>query len=233
MNSKNIWKYGFNWGSIIGGAIFVYHIIGFFLKIDTSFMWGLLGTFIIVFGMGWSVINYKKNIAKNNLKFGRIFGLGTIISLVISLFFTAYMVLYIAKLNPTYFDNFLIQYQDMLDSMGYNLNVVDNPAFLKTINVFFFPSIYIGDFIGNLFYVLLFSIMLSSSVFGARIQEQKRPSANDYVPYTDMKKEEDKVKEDNEDEREKDDLEEMGEIETSKGNIEKEREEENKEDKKE
>ena len=106
MNSKNIWKYGFNWGSIIGGAIFVYHIIGFLLKIDTSFMWGLLGTFNIVFGMGRSVINYKKNIAKNNLKFGRIFGLGTIISLVISLFFTAYMVLYVAKLNPTYLDNF-------------------------------------------------------------------------------------------------------------------------------
>lgn len=189
MNSKNIWKYGFNWGSIIGGAIFVYHIIVFLLKIDTSFMWGLLGTFIIVFGMGWSVINYKKNIAKNNLKFGRIFGLGTIISLVISLFFTAYMVLYVAKLNPTYLDNFLIQYQDMLDSMGSNINVVDNPVFLKTINVFFFPSIYLGDLIGNLFYVLLFSIMLSRPMYRMPIQEQKRPSANDYMPYADSKKE--------------------------------------------
>lgn len=231
MNSKNIWKYGFNWGSIIGGAIFVYHIIGFFLKIDSSFMWGLLGTFIIVFGMGWAIINYKKNILKTNLKFGKVFGLGTIISLVISLFITAYMLLYTAKLNPTYLDNFLIQYQDMLDKMGSNINVIDNPIFLKTINVFFFPSIYLGNLIGNLFYVLLFSILLSSPVFGARIQEQKRPDANDYVPYTDMKKDDDKVKEekDDEDKRENDDLGEMGEIETSKGNIEKEKEEDKKE----
>lgn len=220
MNSKNIWKYGFNWGSIIGGAVFVYHIIGFFLKVDFSFIWSLIGTFIIVFGVGWAMINYKKNIIKENLKFGRLFGLGTIISLVISLFFTAYMVLYAAKLNPTYLDNILIQYQDMLDSMGSNLNIVDNPVFLKTINIFFFPSIYLGDFIGNLFYVLLFSIMLSRPMFGMPIQGQNRPSANDYIPYTDLKKEKD-----DEDKRENDDLGEMGEIETSKGDIGKEKEE--------
>lgn len=217
MKSKNIWKYGFNWGSIIGGAFFVYHIIGFFLKIEANFIWGLLGTFIIVFGMGWSMINYKKGVLKENLKFGKFFALGTIMSLVISLFFIFFMVLYIAKLNTTYLDNFLLQYQDVLDSTGSEVDIVNNPLFMKTIRIVFFPSIYIFDFIGNLFYVLLFSFLLSRPTLGMPMQGSNRPSANDYVPYQDVKEEEkEDKKEDGEDERENDDVEEIGAIESGK-----------------
>lgn len=223
MKNKNIWKYGFNWGSIIGGAFFVYHIIGFFLKIDTSFIWGLLGTFIIVFGMGWSMVNYKKNILKENLKFGKFFALGTIMSLVISIFFLFFMVLYVAKLNTTYLDNFLLQYQDVLDSAGSEVDIVNDPLFMKTIRIFFFPSIYIFDFIGNLFYVLLFSFLLSRPTIGMQ-KVQNRPNPNDYVPYQEVKEEdkedeEDENKRTNEDERENDDIEEIGAIESSKGKI--------------
>lgn len=218
MKSKNIWKYGFNWGSIIGGAFFVYHIIGFFLKIEANFLWGLLGTFIIVFGMGWSMINYKKSVLKENLKFGKFFALGTIMSLVISLFFVLFMVLYVAKLNTTYLDNFLLQYQDVLDSAGSEVDIVNDPLFMKTIKLFFLPSIYIFDFIGNLFYVLLFSFLLSRPTIGMPMQGPNRPGANDYVPYEDVKKEEEKKdkKEDGEDERENDDVEEIGAIESGK-----------------
>jgi hypothetical protein len=216
MKSKNIWKYGFNWGSIIGGAFFVYHIIGFFLKIEANFLWGLLGTFIIVFGMGWSMVNYKKNVLKENLKFGKFFALGTIMSLFISIFFLFFMFLYVAKLNTTYLDNFLLQYQDVLDSAGSEVDIVNDPLFMKTIRIFFFPSIYIFDFIGNLFYVLLFSFLLSRQGIGMS-NVQNRPDANDYVPYQDVKKEEEKDVEQDEDERENDDIEEIGAIESGKG----------------
>jgi len=216
MKSKNIWKYGFNWGSIIGGAFFVYHIIGFFLKIEANFLWGLLGTFIIVFGMGWSMVNYKKNVLKENLKFGKFFALGTIMSLFISIFFLFFMFLYVAKLNTTYLDNFLLQYQDVLDSAGSEVDIVNDPLFMKTIRIFFFPSIYIFDFIGNLFYVLLFSFLLSRQGIGMS-NVQNRPDANDYVPYQDVNKEEEKDVEQDEDERENDDIEEIGAIESGKG----------------
>ncbi len=195
MKSKNIWKYGFNWGTIIGAVYFLHSLIGHFAKLEASFFWSLLGSFIIIFGLIWTLSNYRKNIVKQNVSFGRFFAIGTIMSLFISLFFTLFMALYIIKLNPTFFDNFLIQYQDIFDSMGIEIDVFENEEFLDMVKVVFFPSSYISNFIGNLFYLLLISFLLSRPSFGAMRQAPRPPMSNDYVPYKETKNEEEKVEE--------------------------------------
>lgn len=187
MKSKNIWKYGFNWGSIVGGIYFLYNLLGFLMKIESSIFWSLLGTFIIVFGLGWAMANYKKNIAKENLSFGKYFSIGTVMCLVIALFVTLYMTIYTLKLNPLFYDNLLIQYQDMLDAMGLKINVLDNSEFQRLFQISFLPSSYISTFIGNLFYVLLLSFLLSRPTFGAPNQTPNNQNYNDYVPYKDVK----------------------------------------------
>ncbi|MCK9163922.1 MAG: DUF4199 domain-containing protein [Bacteroidales bacterium] len=188
MKSKNIWNYGFSWGSIIGGAYFFYHLIGYALDIETNFLWSFLGTFIVVFGLGWSMVNYRKNILKDNMKFGKFFSIGAVISVFISLFTTLFMVLYIGKLNPNYLDNFFVQLQDVYDQMGYEIDVYDNPLVIKTIKIVLFPFMLIFDYIGNLFYSLLVSLVVSRPLMG-QPRVHNRPNPNDYVPYQESKKE--------------------------------------------
>ncbi len=187
MKSKNIWKYGFNWGSIVGGIYFLYNFLGYLMKIESSIFWSLLGTFIIVFGIGWAMANYKKNIAKENLSFGKYFSIGTVMCLVIALFVTLYMTIYTLKLNPLFYDNLFIMYQDMFDEMGLDFNVLENNEFQRLFQISFLPSSYISTFIGNLFYVLLLSFLLSRPTFGTPNQTQNKQNFNDYVPYKDVK----------------------------------------------
>ena len=187
MKSKNIWNYGFNWGSIVGGIYFLYNLLGYLMKIESSFFWSLLGTFIIVFGLGWAMANYKRNVAKENLSFGKYFSIGTVMCLVIALFVTLYMTIYTLKLNTLFYDNLLLQYQDMFDQMGLEINVLENKDFQRFSQISFLPSIYISTFIGNLFYVLLLSFLLSRPTFGAPNQTQNNQKDNDYVPYKDVK----------------------------------------------
>lgn len=200
MKSRNIWKYGFNWGSIVGGIYFFYNLLGFILKIESSFFWSLLGTFIIVFGLGWVMLNYKRNIVKENLSFGKYFSIGTIMCLVIALFVTLYMTIYTLKLNPLFYDNLFVMYQDMFDKMGFEINVVDNTQFQKMFQISFLPSTYISTFIGNLFYVLLLAFLFSRPTFGIQNQTPNNQNFNDYVPYEDVKKEENQETDENEEE---------------------------------
>ena len=189
MKSKNIWKYGFNWGSIVGGIYFLYNLLGYLMKIESSFFWSILGTFIIVFGLGWAMANYKRNIARENLSFGKFFSIGTIMCLIIALFLTLYMTIYTLKLNPLFYDNLLIQYQDMFDQMGLEINVLENKDFQRLFQISFLPSSYISTFIGNLFYVLLLSFLLSRPTYGAPNQTPNNQKYNDYVPYKEVKEE--------------------------------------------
>lgn len=194
MKNKNIWIYGFNWGSIIGGAFFFYRILGYSMNLEMSFFWSFIGSFIVVFGMGWSMVNYRKNIVKTNLKFGRYFSIGAIMSIFISLFTTLFMMVYIWKLNPIYLDNFLVQMQEIYDQMGYGIEIYDNPNIYKMVKIVFFPSTFIFDYIGNLFYVLIVSMVISRPMMGQAMM-QNRPNPNDYVPYKDINKEEEEIKE--------------------------------------
>ncbi len=216
MKSKNIWNYGFSWGSIIGGAYFFYHIIGYALNIETNFFWSFIGTFVIVFGMGWAMVNYRKTFIEEKMKFSKFFSIGAIMSIFISLFTTLFMVIYIGKLNPSYLDNFLVQYQDILDQMGSQIDVFEDPLILKTIKVVLFPSMFIFDYIGNIFYSLLVSLVVSRPLISQPMSIH-RPDKNDYVPYQEVKEEEIEVKEHGEDERGNDDIDEIGAIESSKG----------------
>lgn len=197
MKNKNIWNYGFSFGSIIGGAYFFYHIIGYALNIETNFFWSFIGTFVIVFGMGWTMVNYRKNIIKDNMKFSKFFSIGAIMSIFISLFTTLFMVIYIGKLNPSYLDNFLVQYQSILSEMGSDIDVFEDALIQKTIKIVLFPSMFIFDYIGNIFYSLLVSLVVSRPLIGQPMTIN-RPRKNDYVPYQEIKEEENEVVENEE-----------------------------------
>jgi hypothetical protein len=189
MNSKNIWKYGFNWGSIIGGIYFLYRLLGNLLNFETSLLWSFLGLLIILFGLVWAMINYKRNVAKENLKFGKYFSIGAIMSLFMSLFLTLFMALYITKLNPTYLDDFLLTYQDFLDASGNNINIIDNPKFIRAIEIAFLPFSYVFSFLGYLFYVLIIALLLSYFNLGNTRRSSNTSSNNDYIPYQEIKEE--------------------------------------------
>lgn len=188
MNSKNIWKYGFNWGSIVGGTYFFGRVIGFYLKIENSFFWGLLVSFVIVFGLGYAMINYRRKVMQNNVvKFSRLFAIGTLMSVFISLFTTLFMLLYITKLNPEYFSDFMSQYMKMMQSSSssYGVQITDYSMVENIVKIGFIPIGYITDFIGNLFYVLLLSWLMSSSPMVRRNSMPPRNPENDYTPYQD------------------------------------------------
>lgn len=208
MKNKNIWVYGFNWGSIIGGSLLVLNVLGFFLGFMDSFLWGLLTSLVFIFGMVWTITNYKKNIIKTDMKFSRLFLLGMISAFIISFFHMLYMMIFVYKLNPTYFDDFLVLYQDILNSMKFDLVLEDEPDMVRAIERALIPSFFIANFIGNLFYVLLISILIS-------FQKQVIPTPNpnqDYTPYQNSEnneqedlEEEEEEEEDEEDESEEED----------------------------
>ncbi|MBP1629418.1 MAG: hypothetical protein H6Q15_311 [Bacteroidetes bacterium] len=186
MKSENIYKYAFNWGSAIGAIFFVYLLLGYILHIDGNFMWDFLGSIIIIFGTAWAMTNYKRNVIKKEIGFSRLFLLGTISSLVVSFFTLLYMILYIIKLDPNYFNNIVEVYQDILDKSGSNIDALNDKTVLNTMQILIFPSIFIADFIGNLFYTLLLSILISLQ----RTMPPTPDKYNDYTPY--KKSEEDK-----------------------------------------
>lgn len=186
MKSENIYKYAFNWGSAIGAVFFVYMLLGFILKLDNNFLWDFLGSIIVIFGTAWAMTNYKRNIIKKEIGFSRLFLLGTISSLVVSFFTLLYMILYIIKLDPNYFNNMVEFSQDIFEQSGSNVDVLNDKTVLNTMQILIFPSIFIADFIGNLFYTLLLSILIP-------LQRTLPPTPdknNDYTPY--KKNEEDK-----------------------------------------
>jgi len=187
MNSKNIWKYGFNWGSVVGGAYFLGRVIGFYLKIESSFFWGLLVSFIIVFGLGYAMINYRRNVSQTQeIKFSRFFAIGTVMSLFISLFTTLFMVLYVTKLNPEYFSDFMSSYMKVMQSSSYGIQIKDYSIIENIVKIGFIPVGYVTDFIGNLFYVLLLSWLMSSIARTRGNYTLPHNLDNDYTPYKDV-----------------------------------------------
>lgn len=185
MKSENIYKYAFNWGSAIGAVFFVYMLLGFILKLDNNFLWDFLGSIIVIFGTAWAMTNYKRNIIKKEIGFSRLFLLGTISSLVVSFFTLLYMILYIIKLDPNYFNNIVEFSQDIFEQSGSNVDVLNDKTVLNTMQIIIFPSIFIADFIGNLFYTLLLSILIS-------LQRTIPPTPDKYNDYTPYKKDEEK-----------------------------------------
>lgn len=187
MNSKNIWKYGFNWGSIVGAAYFLGRIIGFYLKIENSFFWGLLVSFIIVFGLGYAMLYYKRSISpKEEIKFGKYFAMGTVMSLFMSLFTTLFMLLYVTKLNTGYFSDFMSSYMKVMQGSSYGIQITDYSMIERIVKIGFIPVGYVTDFIGNLFYVLLLSWLFSSTQ-KRRNYTYPQNLDNEYMPYKDMK----------------------------------------------
>lgn len=205
MKDRNIWIYGFNWGSIIGAGILIFKLIGYYIELEQSFIWNMLTSLIFIFGFSWIITNYKRNIIKENLKFSRLFLLGFIASLLVSLFHVFYMTIYMSRLEPSYFNDFLILYQDILNEMGSGLVLSDEIIYL--IEKMLLPLFYIANLIGNLFYVLLISILISMQRMLPNIPSEN----NDYSPYNSFPPEEN-----NEEQQEQQDNEEQEEQQDNK-----------------
>ncbi|MDR0971037.1 MAG: DUF4199 domain-containing protein [Bacteroidales bacterium] len=200
MNSKNIWKYGFNTGSLIGGAYFLYNIASVLFAFEANVIWRFLGSFIIIFGFGWALTNYRKNVYKEKLTFSKAFSLGAVISLIMTLIYAIFQILLVVQLNPNFLDDYVVLSQQTLEQMNYDTALIYDETMVSALKTMYMPFELIRDYIGNLFCLLLVILVLSQMLFSSSQNDNEKPNDNnDYVPYKDVTKENEETENQNED----------------------------------
>ncbi len=181
MKDQNIWKYGFNWGSIIGAGIFLTRILGHYFGGEGGIFWPFLASIVFIFGTAWMINNYGRNIIKEKMKFSRMLLLGFISSLVVSFFHVLYMIVYINKLNPGFFNEMLAQYE----KLGINIDVYSDTNIANAIEFAMYPATYVIELISNTFYILMIAgIITLQNRPNYRGSNPNIPPRSDYTPYT-------------------------------------------------
>ena len=93
--------------------------------------------------------------------FGRSLGLLSLVSLVMSLFFTLYTVVLIAKINPSLIQDALNQMAVLADGYGDYADVLNDDGVYRIVEVAFVFSNFFFDFLGNFFYSLLIAFVFT------------------------------------------------------------------------
>src|SRR5574344_1971897 len=86
---------------------------------------------------------------------------GFIACLVIAFFYVIYFVVRITKLDVLFLDNYLNEMITQLKPMGIDYSKVMTPNNKSFFEIAFFVSLYIGNIISNMFYILLLSWFMS------------------------------------------------------------------------
>jgi uncharacterized membrane protein YhdT len=160
-STKEYMQHSFRFGSLIGFVTFIYYVVGFYLGFEKGQWFDDVYFFIEIAMIAWMMVAYKKTQIDNRVKFSRYFMLGLIASLVISLFYVIYFVVRVTKLDVLFFDNYMNEAITQLKTMGIDYSKVFTQQNKPFFEVVFFISIYIGNLISNLFYVLLLSWFMS------------------------------------------------------------------------
>lgn len=160
-DTKEYMLHSFRYGSIIGFFTFIYYILGFYLNWEKSGWFDDVYFFIDIAMIAWMMIAYKKNQPDNQVKFSRYIMVGFISCLVIAFFYVIYFVVRITKLDVLFLDNYLNEMITQLKPMGIDYSKVMTPNNKSFFEIAFFVSLYIGNIISNMFYILLLSWFMS------------------------------------------------------------------------
>ncbi|MDR1848267.1 MAG: DUF4199 family protein [Bacteroidales bacterium] len=161
MEREKYASYAFKTGSMLGGILFLYYIVMFYIANNSSFVsWIYLLLFIG--GLLWSFINYRRNVyRKPKVKFGRFMAIGAIISLVVAFFVAVYEALHIYKLDTAFIQNMLDDFVTQFESMGMDASIYEDERMFGLTQAGYPFFSFIGVLIRNIFWTLIVSFIAS------------------------------------------------------------------------
>ncbi|MCF0210639.1 MAG: DUF4199 domain-containing protein [Bacteroidales bacterium] len=150
-------QYAFRYGSIAGFIMFLYNLLGFYTKFENKLLFSDIGFAITLFFLLYVFRHYRRLYSNQNIKFGRYFAIGCLVTLCIAAFNTLYLYLKITILDPFYFTQVLNAMFEMMKE--YKINNIElfteNPQLIPVMKASFLFTSFILSFVGNILYVLL------------------------------------------------------------------------------
>ena len=154
-------KFAFYWGSVFGGVVFLYQVLSTLLHLRGNFFQTLIYSLIVISSLIFTYTKYRRSNPSLSPGFGKSLGLLTLVSLTMSLFFTLFTVVLIAKLNPSLIQEALNQMETLAENYGADMAVLEDEDMYKILQVAFIFSSFLFDFIGNFFYSLLIAFVFT------------------------------------------------------------------------
>lgn len=158
-------KFGFYYGSIFGGIAFVYHLLAQYLGFNTTFFYGLMYSFLVLFANLWvckKYISLKDD--SNGESFSTLFKIGTIFSLTISFFYLVFTFAKIEFIDVNFMNTLIELYEELIAQMNMPEMSLEGDV-SKSLYITFLVTNFIGDFLGNMFYALCISFIFKNRKF--------------------------------------------------------------------
>ncbi|MDR1005421.1 MAG: DUF4199 domain-containing protein [Bacteroidales bacterium] len=154
-------SFAFKAGSLVGALEFLMFLLMFYIS-PKSLLTSWMYLIIFLGGVSYAMMFYKKNILRRStVKFGRLMALGAIISLVVSVFVTLYEALHVFKLDPAFIQNTLEEAATQLERLGMDASLYENEGIYPMMQVSYPFSMFLGNFIRNIFWTLVLSFFVS------------------------------------------------------------------------
>ncbi len=155
-------KFGFYYGTIFGGGAFLYHLLAQYIGFNTNFFYGLIYSFFVLFSLMWIMKKYiSLQEPEKEIGFSTFMKLGTIFSLVISFFYLVFSFARIEFIDPNIMNMMVEISEEVAAEMG--MSTVD---FAGADSIYLYVSFlltnFLGDFLGNMFYVLILALILKN-----------------------------------------------------------------------
>lgn len=115
-NKTSLAKFACYWGSIFGSVIFLYQVLSVWIHFSGTFFQTLLYSLIVVFAMIFAYTKFRQTVGGGYLSFGRGLGLLSLMSLLMSAFFTLFAFVLVAKLDPSMLQEQINQVATLLES---------------------------------------------------------------------------------------------------------------------
>ncbi len=158
---KGFSRFAFYWGSVFGCGVFLFQILSAVLHFSGNFFLTLAYSLIVISSLIFVYTKFRRDNPSLQPGFGRSLGLLTLVSLVMSLFFTLYTVVLIAKINPSLIQDALNQMAVLADGYGDYADVLNDDGVYRIVEAAFVFSNFFFDFLGNFFYSLLIAFLFT------------------------------------------------------------------------
>lgn len=160
LKEMNPIKFGFYYGTLFGGISFVYHVVSQYLGFNTTFFYGLIYSFLVLFSMMWICKKFI-SVQEEGVSFSTLMKIETIFSLTISFFYLVFSFAKIEFLDVNFMNNLISLYEEMIAQMG--LEAVNfEGGYSNYLYISFLATNFIGDFLGNMFYALCIAFILKN-----------------------------------------------------------------------
>lgn len=158
-------KFGFYYGSIFGGIAFVYHLLAQYLGFNTTFFYGLIYSFLVLFANMWVCKRYISLKGENETaNFSTLMKIGSIFSLTISFFYLVFTFAKIEFIDPNFINTLIELYEEMVAQMNMPEMTLEGDV-SSALYISFLVINFIGDFLGNMFYALCISFIFKDRKF--------------------------------------------------------------------